>query len=350
MQLENYVDLYEPQKMMEALKQIHAPKTFLFDTFFRRKVLHTTKEVQFDIVKKKRRTAAYVNPLHDGVVVERTGYSTESTKPAYVKEMIPLRAADTQIRLPAETPYTPSTPRERMATILGEDLLELKTRFIRLKEKMCAEALWNGKVIVKGKGWDAQVDFRYEDGVNKIVLSGTSAWNDVDHSDPMRDLDRWRKMIVKRSGIQPTHCIISSDAAWAIIDNAKAKSRLDNRSIEMGKIDPKSLAEGISYYGRLVLPSGIVELFSYDESYTDPETGEEIDLVPPGKVLLGSENASCAFHYGLIQNLQFLDAADEFASSWMKPDGSARFTQLEMAPMPNLYQTDAFLVADVMEV
>lgn len=345
----DFPDLYTPQKLAAALKQKPTPKQFFHKTFFRHNTFHTTESVSFDIVKGKRKIAAVVNPIHDGVVVERSGYDTKNTKPAYTKEMRILRPQDTQIRLPGEVPFQPMEPRERAGIIAGEDLAELDDRIVRLEEKMCAEALLTGKVTVKGKGWNAQVDFGYKVGENKIVLSGSSAWNNTSTSDPMKDIDDWRRMIVQRCGIQPTHCIVSSDVAWAIIDNAKAQKRLDIRRYEMGMIDPKNLPEGVSYIGELMLPSGVVSLYIYEEWYEDEETGLEIPLMPNGKVLLGSTQARCEYHYGMIQNLNSLNATNRFPSSWLKDNGSARFIQLESAPMPNIYQVDAFLVADVME-
>jgi len=344
----DFADLYTPQKMTTALQQIKTPKRFFRSTFFSRNVLHETPAISLDIYKGKRPVAIYVNPIHDGVVVERDGYETKETKPAYVKEMRALRPADTQVRLIGEIPFQPKSPRERAAAILGQDLQELEIRLQRLEEKMCAEALLTGKVIVNGKGFNAQVVFGYKNGENLIALTGTSAWRDTENSDPMKDIDEWRRMIVQRCGIQPTHCIVSNDVAWAIINNKKVKERLDNTRYRMGQIAPENLPEGISYYGDLLLPSGKVELYSYDEWYTDPETKEEIALMPQGKVLLGSTQARCEFHYGLIQNLNSLQALPRFASSWIKDNGSARFVQLESAPMPNLFQVDAFIVADVM--
>jgi hypothetical protein len=91
-----------------------------------------------------------------------------------------------------------------------------------------------------------------------------------------------------------------------------------------------------------------VELLSYDEWHTDPISGELIPLMPPDKVLLGSTEARCSFHYGMIQNMNHLGAASRFPFSWMSLNGAARFVQLECAPMPNLFQPDAFFVASVL--
>jgi len=342
------VNLYQPRTMLRALDQVKVPRRFFHETFFGTVVTHTTKDVEFDVRTKNRRVARFVNPIHDGVLVEREGFATFKTSPGYIKEMTSLRPQETDSRAFGENIYTPMSPAQRAARLLGEDLAMLDERLVRLEEKMCAEAILEGRVTVKGKAIDNSVEFGYEVGKHIKILSGTGLWSDPS-ADPMRDLDNWRREILQRCGIAPNICLTGSEAAWAIMDNAKVKERLNILNYTMGKIAPGQPSRpGISYYGDLMLSSGVVSLYSYDEWYTDPETGEDVPLMPNNKVLLGSTEARAEFHYGLIQNLRSLGAQTRFAFSWEKPDGSARFVQLESAPMPNLYQPDAFIVATVL--
>lgn len=339
-------DIYEPRFMVEALAQLHTPRRFLTDTFFRNTVTHVTKTVELDIYKGKRRVAAYVSPLHEGKVVEREGWETVDVKPAYIKEKTPLRVQDVMSRSFGENIYSPTTPEQRMVQMIASDMAMLEERILRREELMASQALIDGKVIVRGEGLDHLVDYGYESGKHKKTLSGTSCWDNG--GDPMRDIDDWRREIVQRCGIPATHCITGSKVAWAIINNEEVAKRLDNRRYVMGQIAPSNQSDSISYYGDLLLPSGVVSLYSYDEWYTDPVTGDDIPLIPDDVVLIGSTNARSAFHYGLIQNMFGLSAVPRFPHSWIEDDGSARFLQLESAPMPNLYQVDAFIVARVL--
>jgi len=345
--MDNMINMYEPRMMIAALEQAPYPKRFFHSTFFRNTRLHTTKDVELDVRRGKRRVAVFVSPIRDAEVVERDGFETKVTAPAYVKEMTTLRPQELLTRGFGENVYNASTPAQRAAQALGQDLAMLDERIVRLEEKMCAEAILTGKVVVKGKGIDTQVDFGYEDGKNLITLSGTGLWNSAD-ADPMRDLDTWRRNAVQRCGIAPDICVMGSDAAWSVMDNPKVKERLNIINYTMGRIAPTDLPEGISYYGDLMLPSGVVKMYSYDEWYTDPITGEDVPLMASNKVLLGSTQARAEFNYGLIQNLHSLQAVSRFPFSWPADNGSARYVQLESAPMPNLYQVDAFTVATVL--
>jgi hypothetical protein len=349
---DNLVPLYEPRTMLEGMRQTYAPLTFFKDTFFRQTVPHTTKTVEFDVYKGKRRAATYRAPYLPGRIVQREGWDTKTTRPAYFKEKTILTPEDTVNRSFGENIYQAQTPGQRAAAILGGDLAMLNERFLRAEEKMCAEALLTGKVHVVDAegGWDAEMDFGYVPGENIKILTGTSAWNGTD-PDILKDLDTWRGEIIERSGLQPTHCILSSDLAWIFIDDEKVKKRLDNTINQtLGFIKPEDLPAGIGYLGTFTLPRGPVRLMTYSETYTDPITGVDVPLMPPGTVLMGSDMARCAMHYGMIQNFNNnLGATPRFPWVWEEDDGSARFVQLESAPMPNIYQVDAFITASVLD-
>lgn len=337
--------MFDPRMMLNSLRQHSAPKRFFQKTFFGRTQTHVTKAVEIDIQKTKRRVAGYVNPNASANVVERDGFDTFSVSTAYLKEKVPTRVDDLLTRQMGHNPYDPIHPVERASGIMGEDLRMLDERFNRREELMCAEALLTGKLSIKGKGVNSSVDFGYIPGEHTHVLSGNDGWN-KDTGDPMKDLDDWRRMVNQRCGIIPTSCIVGSAVYWSIINNPKVNERLDNRRVELGTIKPADLPEGIRYLG--TLQPSMLDVYAYDEWYTDPVTGEDKPIVPEDVVLLGNPSARCTMHYGLIQNLKNPVAVPRFPSVWEEEDGSARWLQLESAPLPCVVQPDAFLVAHVL--
>lgn len=334
--------LYQPRTMLEALKQRPAPKRYFLDTFFKTVKTFATVEVEMDIQKSKRRVAGFTNPVNSGKVVERDGFKTTSIRPAYIKEMTVIEVADLLSRQMGQNIYDPISPMQRAASLMGEDLAMLNERIVRREELMCAEALFTGKITIDTDGYRRVVDYGYVPGEHIKVLSGGSLWNSPT-GDPMRDLDDMRMEIVQRSGVNPNRCIVGKDVYWAIINNPIVKERLDNRRLEMGTIKPEA-HDGVRYLGTL-LPS-MLELYAYDEMYTDSD-GVDKPLVPADAVLLGSTEAGCMMLYGLIQNLKNPAAVSRFPSVWENPDGGARWIQLESAPLPNIRQVDAFMVAHV---
>lgn len=342
----NQVNLYQPRMLVAALNQVPDVRRFLMSKFFNKIKTHDTKTVDLDIRKGKRTVAAYVHPLSNGKVVERTGYETTTVQPAYMKELIPTRPDDTVTRLHGEDYASPLSPMQRAARLLGEDMLTLTERFSRREEVMAAQALVTGKVHVKGLGIDHIVDFGYEAGKHVKVLSGSSLWDSS--GDPMRDLDNWARDISSRSGLRPNIAILGKNVIWSILDNPKVKERLDIRNYQVGQLGPilnEVPEEGVTYYGRLA-PSNI-ELYGYDETWFNELTQKEEALIPDDGILLGNTNAGCIMHYGIIQNMFALGPMPNFPLSWVEDNGSARWLQLESAPMPNPYQVDAFMFAHV---
>ncbi|MCD8139317.1 MAG: major capsid protein [Planctomycetaceae bacterium] len=335
--------LFNPRTMMAALRQASIPKRFLQQTFFANVETFATEEVGIDIEKTQRCIAGFTAPDNTGNVVDRKGYFTVSTKPSYIKEMMPTRVADLLKRLAGETIYDELTPMARAAKLLGKDLAQLEERIIRREEVMCAEALFTGKLHIVGPGINRTIDFGYEDDIHKKVLSGSSMWDAG--GDPLEDVELWRSEIIERCGISPTHAICGRKVVRAIRNNPKVQEKLDNRRFEMGLIQTKDLGNGVRYIG--TFNDSMLDLYAYDEWYVDPADKKSKPMVPEDTILLASTEARTRMNYGLIQNLNGLSATTRFPWTWQEQDGRARFVQLESAPLPNLIQADAFQVARV---
>jgi len=344
-------NMYLQRKMMAALEQTPPLHQFLHKTFFNRTVRHTTRFIEYDVRKGKREIARFVNPLHAAHTVGKDGFETKTTMPAYTKEKMQVTPLETQFRVFGDNAYVPKTPQQVADEMMGENLRTLNERLSRLEEKLCADALFTGKVIAEGLGWSTNVDFDYSAGTeytdNIFTLTGTSAWNNP-NSSPLKDIDRWRRNIVRRCGIRPTHLICAYDVGWAFIEHPEIQKYLDNRRYEIGTVQPDLQANGVSFISEFSLPSGRIQVYVYDEWFIDPVDGAEKPIVPAGKVLIGSNQARCEFHYGMIQNMESLQAVPRWVKVWTELDGSANWVQLESAPMPNLFQPDAFIVGNVL--
>lgn len=342
------INIYEPRTLVAGLNQCRAPRKFLSETFFSVVKLFDTYNVDIDVKQGNQDIAVYVHPLEKGRLVENAGFLTRTVSPCYTKEIKVIRPNDTITRLFGEDYSAPLSANEREQRLLGEALLELDNRVHRLEEVMAAQALIHGKVHVKGKEKDYQLDLGYTIGRQKIYLSGDSCWDRK--GDPMFDLDDWSKKISQRAGLAPNIIICGDKALQAIYNSETVKERLDLRNFHVGEINSaqeQTLSDqGVIYHGRLA-PSNI-PIYTYGEVYTNPLTGELEPLIPDDVVLVGCKSAGCQMLYGMIQNLHSLKARPRFPLSWIAEDGSARYIQLESAPLPNLYQVDAFIVGHVL--
>jgi len=353
--LAGMIDIFDTRTMLDVGDQMKRPSTSARDTFFPRATQFDTASVDVDIVKGKRRLAPLVNPLAEGRVVERTGFTTNTLKPGYVKPKFVTTAGDLLKRSPGEVLYAGGrTPEMRAQEQLAKDLGELYDMVTRREEWMAAQALTTGQVVmtIKGETTDQTVTVDFQmDSNHKVTLTGTDLWSDAG-SDPLGDLATWARKCRQDSGLSPTDVLMGSDAAEAFIKNTAVDKELNNRRIDTGMIVPENLPNGVAYLGRIDRPGVSVDLWTYDEWFVDEETGLEGSAIPANKVVMGSRRAQNSKLWGAIQDMDAFDsglvAANRFPKSWVTKDPSVRWLMVQSAPLMALNQPDAFVIATVL--
>lgn len=336
------ISMFQSRTMLAALEKMFIPKTFLLDMFFKNTETSNTEHVDIDIYKGKRRLAPFVSPVMEGKVVDRSGFTTRSFNPPYIKPKMPFSGADLLNRQPGETIYAPGalTPMQRAEQQLGKDLLELDQMITRREEWMAAQALFSGKVRCIGDGIDVMIDF-LRDAALTITLIDLF-WADADGV-PITNLRAWKQLVGKLSGIVPDALVLGSDVVMPFLENAQVQKLMDKTKITLGQIDPKTLPLGATYYGRV---DGL-DVYSYDEWYLD-DAGDLQPMVPVKQILLGSTRTRAVKHYGAIRDLKATATVARFPKSWEVEDPSVRWVMLQSAPIPCPLDTDAFLTATVL--
>ena len=155
------MDLYTPTRIEEVFRRSPRVTTFLKSTFFKGSKTFVTQSVNFDIVEGSRSVAPFVNPKAGGQVIPNKGYSTKTyTAPLVSPEKV-TEAEEMLNRIAGEQITSSMTPAERAVRKLSEDLVEMDEMITRREEVMCAEALFTGKITVKGKNIDDEIDFGF---------------------------------------------------------------------------------------------------------------------------------------------------------------------------------------------
>ena len=228
------INIFEPRTMLAMVSESEfRAKTFLRDRYFGHTESFQTEAVDVDIVGRgKRKIAPFVSRRSAGSQDFRDGYSTKTYKPAYVAPFRVSTAEDALKRSAGEAIYSSKSPNQRAAEILAKDLYELDKEITRREEVMCAQALTTGKIIIKGKDVDDQLDFW--DGLTTkpyVDLTATKAWN-ASGADPITDLRKIVRNITQLSGLTPVEVIAGSKAVDALINALK------------GDPTPRSAAKG----------------------------------------------------------------------------------------------------------
>lgn len=334
--------MYEPRTMLAVVSNITRPKTFIKDLLFRNTTTVGSEKIDVDIIKNDRRVSPFVSPIREGQVVEREGYKTDTYEAPLLKPKMITTADQVAKRLPGEGIYSSKTPEERAEDQLIRDYNELDSIIARTEELMCCQAVFEGKVTIKGDGVDALIDFNM---TNKEALVGDARWSEAT-STPLKDLERMKSQILKTGRINPDVAIFGKEALALFMAHEGVQKMFDLRLVETGQIDPRDLPNGATYIGHLKSPS--LDIYTYEEWYLDGEAEEEKSVVPENMVWMGSTNARTDFVYAGIwdADLGWVEQP-RFAKTWTKKDPSARILQMIARPLPIPQQIDSMFVMTV---
>jgi len=347
---DDVINLYETRRMLGVLEQIPPAPTFLRNTFFRNTILHDTDTIDIDIVKQGRRVVPYVRPVQQGVVMERGGFATKSYKMPYIKVKRPSEADKYFTRSAGNTVYGEQSPAQRAAKEFTDDLAELSANLDAEEERQAAEAIFTGRVTIRNEKGVAfhNVDF----GLDNIeTLTGTAKWSDnsQNFNTVLEYLRNKRKSITRTGAPSPTHIIVAPDVADVMIkifNPAGQQSLISSIRADRGQIDIRNLPDGVTYIGEFKELG--CDIYSYDGTYLDLDNIVK-PYAPAGMIAMLSTNARYDRNYGAIKNFHAgFVSVPRFPHTWIEQDGSARFLQLESAPLYALHQVDSVAIAKVL--
>ena len=257
----NEVSIYDPRYLAEVVRTTPPVHTFFLDTYFSNIKTFPTKGVDIDIVKGDRQMASFVHPLVGGQVLRDQGYKTESFTPPLINPLTITTANDALERAPGEDLYSGKTPEERAAQQLIEDYKRLDDAATRREEWMAVKTIMDGQIPIIGNGVSKVIDFGF---TNKVKLEGTKQWG-KSAAKPLDDLEDWVDQVLTNGFANVDHAVMGKTALRNFLADAEVQKMLDNRRIELGKIDPKDLPNGVRYIGHLNKPN--LDIYSYGEVY-----------------------------------------------------------------------------------
>lgn len=347
------INLYDPQFLAGLIEEVKDQPTFLRDKFFTKTVTFVTPDVLIDVRKGTRKMTPFVNPTASAPISQRGGYHTERYAPAAVKEKRAIDVWQLQTRLAGEIVMNSGkTPAERAAVLLAQDVKEMKNNLQRREEWMAAQVLFTGKVEVKGEAVDDVIDFGF---TMKESLAGEKRWGQS-QADIFGDILTWQTKVQKESGYRPNTLIASAATIDKILRDEKVLKLTDNHGLQFGNNDYSNLGQGAAYCGRL---TGMVnvDLYSYDNYYDDPKTGEVKPFVPENTICLCNPAAEFTRLFGAIT---FMDrnSADDIGrfktfegeyliDSYSAKDPDAQFVTIESRPLFVPNQVDSYVIATI---
>lgn len=329
-----------------GVKEIQPKFTGLFmSMFFPDVVTFGTEEVAFDKIRKGVRLAPFVAPMVSGKARRERGGQTTTFKPAYLKPTDVIKPTKLLKRRPGEALNGTLNPAQRRDAVVADTLLEQEEEIVHREEWMCAHGIINGEVIVEGDQYERQVVDYGRSPDNQRVLAGAAKWDTVDPEtyDPVNDLEDWA---VHATG--STNLIIMDKKAWRLFSRFKAVRdmletlRGSSTQMELGpQLERQVMRKG--FYGEY-------EIIVYTGQYEDSE-GVKHNFMPDFTVILAPAATDNVMAYGGIQdakaNANGIVEATRYPSNWFTDNPSVEWLQTQSAPLPVIFDADAFVVITV---
>lgn len=349
----NEVSIYTPRTMGRIVSKLPPAHTFFRDTFFKNEETFTTKDVDVDFVKGKRKVAPYVHRMIGGKTVPNTGYETKTYTPPLVAPDKITTVDDLLTRQAGENPYSGRTPAQRAVLKMSQDYTELRDMIVRREELMCTQSIFTGTIPVIGEGINEIIDFGFTN--KETITTAGKKWSAAS-SDPIGDLKRWHKTVQKTGFTNCNMCIMADNVATAFVNHEKVQKMLDVKNFNLAVIQPKQLPNGVTYVGTIHELG--MDIYTYNEWYLDdwttPGTEEEKPLVPNNTLTLISSNANYSMYYGAITLINettkdFVTVEGKYVpETWVERKPARRFLQLSSAPLSVPHEVDSWFVAEVL--
>lgn len=352
------MDLFSTTALNRVVEETPVVRTaFFLNSYFTEFETSETEDIKFDKRPKGRRLITpLVSPLVRGRIIREQGFKSASVSPAYLKDKRVFEPSRYFKRTVGEKIGGSLSPEQRLAASVGFAVDEQLQMWVGRLEQMAAETIRTGKIILESADYEKnEVDFD-RDPSHTIILTGADKW-DAD-GDFLGDIEEWGQMIFDASGASANDVMMASDV-WKTIrarimaDDAFGKAarvQLDMTVASLtqarAEFGPTIIKEGV----RLVAIFGDYRLWVHSDKFEDPETGEEVDLLPAGEVVMAARGAvEGVRHFGAIKDLKAgLRPIPFFVKSWETDDDvSVRYILGQSAPLLVPYRPNATLGAKV---
>lgn len=341
-------------RMISAYNQMAQPTLFLSGLFQSpAENFHTSEEVEIDIVRSDEDISIVIQDLSTGYRMNSEDiYTNKGFKPPIHKEAIALNAFDLIKRMPGQNPFQAPDFRANVILRMFNGMTKVERKIRRAIELQSSQVLQTGVVTLTDAAGNALYTLDYKPKATHFPTAGT-AWDQAG-ADIAGDIKSVSEVIRDDGLSDPDQLIMGCDAFEAFIKNDDIQKRFDIRRIDLGTIAPMEMrGNGGNYRGIVEIGNYRYDVWTYGGRYKDPQTGNKVQFVDPGKVIVRASSGRLDATFGAIPNIGNLvggpgtnilpelpgrisNAAggmDLFTNVWLSADGEQMFGGVGARPL-----------------
>lgn len=281
----------ETYKLVKTVKKMYLVVQFLKDRYFPDGPVYYSEKALIEFKKKGRKIAPFVIPLVNGIVMEKDGYRTDIVDAPYIAPKRVITAKELEQKAFGESPESGRSPEQRENELESEFIDDNRISILRRHEKMCADILLTGQVIMKhyataedaakGENYDFKY-LRFYEGEFKNKYKFTKKFKDMTTAEKIQEFYKMATVLRKR-GVRATDIVMTSDVSMLLMSDKDFLEFYNKAKVNIGEINPTELPDGVVSNGSININGVVMTLFTYDEIYEDLD-GEEKAILPAGTI------------------------------------------------------------------
>lgn len=281
----------ETYKLVKTVKKMYPVVQFLKDRYFPDGPVYYSEKALIEFKKKGRKIAPFVVPLVNGIVMEKDGYRTDVVDAPYIAPKRVITAKELEQKAFGESPESGKSPEQRENELESEFIDDNRISILRRHEKMCADILLTGQVIMKhyataedaakGENYDFKY-LRFYEGEFKNKYKFTKKFKDMTTAEKIQEFYKMATVLRKR-GVRATDIVMTSDVSMLLMSDKDFLEFYNKAKVNIGEISPTELPDGVVSNGSININGVVMTLFTYDEIYEDLD-GEEKEILPAGTI------------------------------------------------------------------
>lgn len=299
-----------------------------------------TEKIEIDVLRGDPRIAVPVPSLVSGARrVQLSKFVNKAFTPAPYDLETALNAWDTIKRQPGQNPFENPDFLRNAANEAFRNLRELEQLLKRGGELQAAQVLTTGKLDLKDENGNSVYVLDYLLKSAHFATLGTLWSDDGATGDGLTDLETFAETVRKDGKQDPDQLIFGTKAWRNFTAQQKVKDRLltNLNSQGVGQLQPKTLGNGATFQGYIWIGSYRFEMWTYHETYIDPQTLAHTPYLPANKMIMRSSKGRLDVAFGSVpmfikpdaQVAQFLPtrmsfpgrAVDITTNVWVTPNG-----------------------------
>lgn len=310
------MDIYSTYFMLAAVQEIPLEHTFFKNRYFptdNAMDIFGTSRVLADYREESQKRAPFVLPRIGSIPGTREGFSTAELEPANIAASMPLTLDQLQSRGFGESLLSQATPAERERHFLVHDLQDLSMRISRSEELLAVQTILNNGTTMRhrtdraGVYEDIGVKF-YEGSDNPALFTPSATWTHSTYANGTWTPGNWYADIctmvheLSQSGRPVREILVAQDVGDFLMEDGWVLAMLDNRRVEMGRINPSELTEFVYELGSFNFKGRVLPILVSDGTYED-ENGQDTAYVPAGTVIAIAPNVGRGL-YGAVTQME----------------------------------------------